>query len=475
MFEEQSSFLKKLTIVLDAISLICAFLLAYETRNIYILSTQHGPLYPFSHYFYLLLLTVPLFLIIFFHFEFYTHTPTESLGSILLKTTKAMLVCYIILAWLIFLLKFHFVSRLFLSFFAMYCFVFLILSKYLMLVGHQYYAPHMYDEKKILLCGDWSKAQEFIEIIQKNKEVGFHIEGFLSIDAEPVTDAGISTHMPILGSIEILEKILRKKVVDEVIFTFDKTNLPNMEKWILICEEMGVTVRIVANFFRVLYAKTRIESFYGLPLLTYTTVPYNYSELFIKRIIDFIGGVIGLLIFSPLFLIVAIAIKCNSRGTIFYRQTRLGQNGRKFVMYKFRSMVNDADQMKDQLQNRNEMDGPVFKMKEDPRITKIGRFLRKYSLDEFPQFINVLKGEMSLVGPRPPIQEEVEQYSLWQRRRLSMKPGLTCLWQIKGRSKIDFEEWMRLDLEYIDNWSLWLDFTIILRSIPAILTARGAF
>jgi exopolysaccharide biosynthesis polyprenyl glycosylphosphotransferase len=181
-----------------------------------------------------------------------------------------------------------------------------------------------------------------------------------------------------------------------------------------------------------------------------------------------------LVLLSPVMLIVALAVKLSSPGPVLFRQIRCGLNGRPFVFLKFRSMYVDAEHLKAGLQAQNEMDGPAFKMRRDPRVTPVGRFLRRTSLDELPQLWNILKGEMSFVGPRPAVEEEVEQYEPWQRRRLSMKPGLTCLWQISGRNELTFDEWMRLDLEYIDNWSLWLDLQIALKTIPAVLFGRGA-
>jgi lipopolysaccharide/colanic/teichoic acid biosynthesis glycosyltransferase len=179
-------------------------------------------------------------------------------------------------------------------------------------------------------------------------------------------------------------------------------------------------------------------------------------------------------VFSPVFLLTAIAVKATSRGPVFFRQTRVGLNGRTFTLFKFRSMYQDAEARRPALEDRNEMTGPVFKIKHDPRITAVGKWIRRFSIDEIPQFWNVLRGDMSLVGPRPPIPEEVKKYERWQRRRLSMKPGITCLWQVSGRNGLDFESWMRLDLAYIDTWSLRLDVQILLRTVPVVLTARGA-
>jgi exopolysaccharide biosynthesis polyprenyl glycosylphosphotransferase len=209
-------------------------------------------------------------------------------------------------------------------------------------------------------------------------------------------------------------------------------------------------------------------------MLAFTRTPSDALALAGKRVFDVVGSALALALFAPVVVAATVAIKLGSPGTVFFRQLRVGLNGRPFQMLKFRSMYQDAEERLEALRARNEMSGPVFKMKNDPRVTPIGRFLRRTSLDELPQFWNVLKGEMSLVGPRPPIPAEVRQYKRWQRRRLSVRPGITCLWQISGRNNVDFDRWMELDLEYIDRWSLWTDLTICLKTIPAVLSARGA-
>jgi len=211
-----------------------------------------------------------------------------------------------------------------------------------------------------------------------------------------------------------------------------------------------------------------------LPLLTFTTTPQNEYLLFVKSTADMILAAAFLVILSPVLVLVAILIKLTSRGPVIFTQVRCGLGGRKFVLYKFRSMINDAEEKKYHLEHLNEMSGPVFKLSKDPRCTRLGRFLRKFSIDELPQLINILKGDMSFVGPRPPIPEEVEQYERWQRRRLRMKPGLTCLWQVSGRNDIDFAEWMRMDLDYIDSWSLLLDLKIFFKTIPIVVLGKGA-
>ena len=210
------------------------------------------------------------------------------------------------------------------------------------------------------------------------------------------------------------------------------------------------------------------------PLLTFSTTPLNEDLLLLKRVVDFGMALVFLAVLSPLLLLVALAVKLTSRGPVFHHQMRSGLGGRKFRLFKFRSMRADAETMRGGLEPLNEMDGPVFKIRNDPRLTPLGRFMRRFSLDELPQLVNILKGEMSFVGPRPPLPEEVERYEPWQRRRLRMQPGLTCLWALAGRNQLNFERWMELDLEYIDNWSPALDWKILLKTIPVVLLGRGA-
>ncbi|HMH02354.1 MAG TPA: exopolysaccharide biosynthesis polyprenyl glycosylphosphotransferase, partial [Terriglobales bacterium] len=236
----------------------------------------------------------------------------------------------------------------------------------------------------------------------------------------------------------------------------------------------GVRIRIQLDFLPKGFAHVFVEHLAHVPLLTLASTPQNDFALFFKRVVDVIVAAISLVVLSPLFLILAFLVKLSSKGPVFFRQTRCGLGGRYFVLLKFRSMVLNADELLSDLSELNEAEAPLFKMRNDPRCTKVGRWMRTFSLDELPQLWNILRGDMSLVGPRPPLPQEVEQYLPWQRRRLRMRPGLTCLWALEGRSQLRFERWTRLDLLYIDNWSIWLDLKILLKTIPTVLSGRGA-
>jgi exopolysaccharide biosynthesis polyprenyl glycosylphosphotransferase len=268
--------------------------------------------------------------------------------------------------------------------------------------------------------------------------------------------------------------LLQRGGVDELIVVADKEPLSEFTETFLLCEELGVTARVVLNFFPHSFARTELARFGEFPLLSFSRTPTNEALLLVRRIMDL--AIVCILGIPALLAIGAssIAIKVTSAGPVFFKQQRCGLNGRLFTMYKLRSMVDNAEQARFELEALNEMDGPVFKSSRDPRRTAVGRFLRKFSIDELPQLYNVLRGDMSLVGPRPPLPEEVARYEGWQRRRLSMKPGITCLWQISGRNEISFHDWMKLDLTYIDNWSLLLDLKILLKTVPVVLLGRGA-
>lgn len=277
-------------------------------------------------------------------------------------------------------------------------------------------------------------------------------------------------------SIEGLVELLHEHSINGVIVSAKRSFFDQVEAAINACELEGIEVWLVADFFKTQISRTSFDDFYGQPVLVFRTVPEASWESVLKQMMDFVGALALLLISSPVLLLAAVAVKFTSPGPIFFRQQRSGLNGRPFILYKFRTMVTNAEQLKHELAAMNEMSGPVFKVSNDPRITRIGRLMRKFSIDEFPQLINVLRGEMSLVGPRPLPVDEVKRFNdLAHRRRLSVKPGLTCLWQISGRNNVkDFKDWVRLDLEYIDNWSLWLDCKILCRTVPVVLVGTGA-
>ena len=314
--------------------------------------------------------------------------------------------------------------------------------------------------REVVLVGSEDRNAEFERLIEEHPEWNLSVISRLDPSAE---------------SLQELPKMLHRQPIGCVIFNVSQTYFSEVEKAILACETEGVEAWLVADFVKTSIARAVTDDFYGKPLLVFRTTPDISWQLVGKRLIDILGAAIGLVVLGPLVMLpAAIITRLTSPGPILFKQQRSGLHGRLFTMYKFRSMVTNAEMLRAELEVFNEMTGPVFKIEDDPRVTPVGRFMRKHSIDELPQLWNVFKGEMSLVGPRPPIPTEVQQYDPWHRRRLSMKPGLTCLWQIRGRNKIAFDQWMKLDLQYIDSWSLWLDLRILLRTIPVVLIGWGA-
>ena len=273
-----------------------------------------------------------------------------------------------------------------------------------------------------------------------------------------------------------LIELLHEHSVSGVLVSARHIQIERVESVIHLCETEGVEAWLVADFFATQIARASFDEMFGSPLLVFRSTPETSWQVLAKLLLDFFGALVLLILAAPVMLAISVLVKLTSPGPIFFRQQRSGLNGQPFEIFKFRTMVTNAEQFKHELAAMNEMTGPVFKVTNDPRVTTLGKFLRKWSLDELPQLFNILRGDMSLVGPRPLPVDEVRRFNdLAHRRRLSVKPGLTCLWQVSGRNKIsDFREWVRLDLEYIDNWSIWLDLAILIRTIPAVFSASGA-
>jgi exopolysaccharide biosynthesis polyprenyl glycosylphosphotransferase len=326
-----------------------------------------------------------------------------------------------------------------------------------------------YHARRVAVAGSGGLAREVAAALEAHPEWGLAFAGWVLEDGATRRPAG-----NVLGRIGAMSSILEEQVLDQVIFAVPRARMGRIEAAIEACEELGVDVQICLDAVRLGAARMSVTELDGIPVLAVTRTPTDALALAGKRVIDVVVSAAVLLLTAPLLAATALAIRLESPGPVLFRQRRVGLNGRAFQMLKFRSMLVDAEQRLEGLRARNEMSGPVFKLTHDPRVTPVGRFLRKASIDELPQLWNVLRGEMSLVGPRPPLPSEVSQYQRWQRRRLSVKPGITCTWQVSGRNGIDFEQWMQLDLAYIDNWSLWGDVRICLKTIPAVLSARGA-
>lgn len=326
-------------------------------------------------------------------------------------------------------------------------------------------------QRQAIIIGAGDQAKAIADKVLDSPEMDTYIVGFLDYHRDELWRY---RDIPLIGHPDQLPKIIATCQVDAVIIAVETEDLPRTQDVFETAEQMGVAVCLMSDIFRSRLSRVRPGYINGIPTLVYRAVSDNLAAIWAKSLLDRLGALIGIILTAPVMLGTAVWIKLDSKGPILFRQTRSGLNGRPFTMYKFRTMVADAEELKEALRKQNEMSGPVFKIRNDPRVTRAGRILRRLSIDELPQFFNVLMGRMSLVGPRPPLPKEVVEYDPWHHRRLSVKPGLTCLWQISGRNNVDFDNWMKLDLEYIDNWSLWQDVKIIARTVPAVIKSEGA-
>jgi exopolysaccharide biosynthesis polyprenyl glycosylphosphotransferase len=326
--------------------------------------------------------------------------------------------------------------------------------------------------KHLLLIGTDKDAKATAQLFEKNRDLGIKVTGFLTSSHDEVgTTIG---SVPILGAVDDFADIIAGNVVDSVLFIGGITDITTIRTISLQCQTVGIDFGFSASVFSEKFTGITAEQLESLSAVFLKSLAYSPEKMFFKRFFDIAVAAALIVLFAPFWIIIPIWIRRTSPGPVFYSQERVGKHGRRFAMHKFRTMVVDADTMIDKVAHLNEMDGPVFKIKNDPRFTSIGQFLRQSSIDELPQLFNVLRGDMSLVGPRPPIMKEVLRYTPWQKKRLSVMPGITCLWQVTGRNEIKFDEWMQLDLQYIENWSLTLDFKILVRTITAVLLRRGA-
>jgi exopolysaccharide biosynthesis polyprenyl glycosylphosphotransferase len=326
--------------------------------------------------------------------------------------------------------------------------------------------------KFLLIVGTYSKALKAANFFNTYPELGIRVTGLLITNRHEVRE--IPSHYKVMGGIEDLDSVLRQNIVDCALFAGGLDNLVQIRSIARRCEIEGIDFAFTLSAFGEKFGDIVKVPLDGTSAVFLKSGLRSPEKLFLKRLLDILISTALIILSLPLWIIIPILIKKDSHGPAFFCQERVGKNGRRFIMYKFRTMIADAEKMQEKMRPLNEVDGPAFKMKNDPRVTRFGRFLRKASLDEFPQLFNVLKGDMSMVGPRPPVIEEVLHYNLWERKRLSVVPGITCLWQVSGRSELKFNEWMKLDIQYIENWSLTLDFKILLRTIPAVLSFKGA-
>ncbi len=496
MLKENWRFVSRIERLADSIIIIGSFFLAYYGRSSLLYWNElfnlhipfEGPaLAPVKDYFIVLLVALAGYITALNLLGAYSSMRLSSSFRILRVSLLSSIIVFFMLAAVLFLLKID-LSRAFILLFCGFCTLALTAERFLVIRLLRFWRRRGWNFRNIIISGIGEQAVRLTREINARPELGIRIRGFADLHEEDpegsailehfkadVRAAGYDKPVKIIRGGENLGKALREYAIDEIIFTDVVDVMPEVEELVLVCSEQGVRTTIAADLFSVGLVKSGMSYFGGMPLIHFQTPPGDRWELAVKRAMDIAVSCILLLLLSPLFALIALAVKATSKGDTLFMQRRVGLNGRLFNMYKFRSMFADAEEQFASLKALNEMKGPAFKMKKDPRVTALGRFLRRHSLDELPQLWNVLIGDMSLVGPRPPVPGEVSMYERKDRRRLSMRPGLTCIWQVSGRNTIpDFDEWVKLDLEYIDNWSLGRDFLLLFRTIPAVLRGQGA-
>ncbi len=479
MLREQNDILTQTHKVLDICLTAAAFVGAYFIKRQFLPESLRG-LTTAPNYYIVLLMIIIIWYATFNVYGVYRSYRTRTYAQIFWNMTTAVSIGMLILGLCLYFFRITEVSRLMIGLFYVLNIVLLAVNKGIAYRILTHFREKGFNSRNLLIVGSRERAKDVIESVGDNLVSGYRVLGCLDTDPGEVGKV-VKKGLRVIGTVDQLKRILLERVVDELVFAMPLTKINNADKCIAVAEEMGVAVRILPDWqiHKLMYnpaiAHIRFQDFLGLPTMGLHSTPTDYGELIIKNAIDYIFAGIALLLALPLFFIIAAAIKTASRGPVFFKQERCGLNGRKFMLYKFRTMATDAEERRHELQTLNEADGPAFKIKNDPRIIPfVGTFLRKTSLDELPQLINVLRGEMTLVGPRPPIPSEVEEYDIWQRRRLSMKPGLTCIWQsTSNRNDVGFEDWMKMDLSYIDNWSLGLDLRILLKTAAVVLTGAG--
>jgi len=477
VFDRRSKLLSTITLLHDLGVTCVAFLVAYVLRSYLVqfqfFSERFPQIYPFSHYLPLMVAFLVVWAVVGSFSSFYRDLELTNPIQLILKIVSQLAIVLLFLYAGLYLLRRTDVSRTYVMLIGVVDFVLLLLGRAASYWGVALMRERLSRYHYLLIVGCGPRAREMAAMIEEGRGMGLRLIGF--VDPRSATDPSTDLSGYDVFSLEAVGRILQTRVVDEVVFAVDLQELARLEPVMQHCADLGIRTRLQLEFLPPAYSRVYLENFREVQLLSLSSAPDSELRLFFKRIFDIVLSFTSLVILSPLLLVMAAMIKITSPGPVLFQQTRCGLGGRRFTLYKFRSMINNAEQMRAELHQLNELDGPVFKISDDPRITTVGRWLRRFSLDELPQLWNIFSGEMSFVGPRPAVPEEVDQYEDWQRRRLRMRPGLTCIWVLEGRSHVDFNRWMQLDLKYIDTWSLWLDTKIFLRTIPIVLSGRGAY
>jgi exopolysaccharide biosynthesis polyprenyl glycosylphosphotransferase len=483
MLKEKDAVIRKMMMAVDTLVISAAFFVSYVIRT-HIHSLYKFDLFPskniisdgpwkFSEQFMILIMVAPLWCFLLHQNGTYRSWRLRTTRQIVWAVFKASILTVLFAGSFFFIFKITFVSRIFFITFGVFGFLGLVSEKTVMLFIMHAIRRRGYNYRQILIIGTGRRAENFIRKIKNHPEWGLRIFG--AIEDEAGRGVERVDGVQVIGDLAVIPDILHRTAVDEVVIVVPRLRLDYMGKAIRDCEIEGVKVTIAVDLFDMEIAKAQQGELDGIPLLSFkTTVPSEW-QLLTKRAIDLtISGflIIGL---SPLLLIISLLIKMTSPGPALFKQERVGLNKRRFIMYKYRTMFKTAQKDLSKVDIYEEIYGSRWKNKKMNYVTPVGKILRKLSFDELPQLFNVFQGHMSLVGPRPTLPEEVEQYQTWFRRRFSMRPGITCLWQVSGRRDIQLNSWMQMDLEYLDHWSLWLDIRILLKTIPAVFLGHGAY
>jgi len=443
----------------------CSYLIVYHGTGVFFFTDRA---------FFWLFLGVTSFWLLALYLLKATEIPrTKHYTSLFFEYFLATGAILLLLIFLYFLFKLYSLSRTFILLIPTFGLVFLFFLRVVEYKVFKLYRAKGFNFLNIVLIAD-NSSLPFIDSLLTNKEWGYKVIAIFT-SSEEISEKYAETIIILPeGYIQVLNDLMEVDMIDEVLYVKNKVIPSEVRKVVRSCEELGVVFNLLYGDEKLTLSNAVKTQIADHKFLTFINVPHSIYALAVKKIMDIFGSLIGIIVLSPILIAITLLIRITSSGPAIYKQPRVGLRGRQFELYKFRTMVSNADDLRKDLEEQNEADGPAFKIKDDPRITKIGGILRKTGLDELPQLFNIVKGEMSLIGPRPPLPEETVQYQRWQLRRLSVKPGLSCFWQIKpDRNNIKFEKWMELDLAYIDNWSLRLDFLILLKTIKTIFQRSG--
>lgn len=458
MLKEHSSFVKQSTAVIDCLLLILSYYISYIVTSFY------KPLYPILNYWVMIVGFMGFYLYFAWTRSLFSVLHFNWMTGLMRRVTAIFISAGFLGAAILYLLHDNHNSRYLYLTFTLLSFLFIASEKLLVKISIARMRRNNQNTTPVILVGRGRNASQMFMEICCHPEWGLRVIRRLDLSISPSD----------------FEEVLKNSYVEEVFFSIPRKLTKDgfsVDPFLQICEEMGRQARVFLNISAATYfAQWEYHHFMNRPSLVSHTVEFDPDQVLFKRIFDVTGALIGITILMSLYPVLALAIKLTSKGPVFFKQVRVGKNGKRFVIYKFRTMKDDAERQKKELLKLNECDGAVFKIKDDPRVTVVGKILRKFSLDELPQFINVLKGEMSLVGTRPPTPDEVAKYQKWHHRRISIRPGITGLWQVSGRNKIaNFDEIVKLDLKYIDNWSILFDLKIIFKTILVLFERDSAF